>query len=85
MPRKSLCCTSARGRHAFYSGIIGAGIGYFVSRRDVPVIRRILPALAAFVAVVVLEAAEEFGPDDPRVAALAAGIPAIAVANGAAR
>lgn len=40
--------------HAVYSGIIGAGIGYFVSRRDTPVARRILPTLAAFVFVLVL-------------------------------
>lgn len=40
--------------HAVYSGIIGAGIGYFVSRRDTPVALRILPSLAAFVLVLVL-------------------------------
>lgn len=40
--------------HAVYSGIIGAGIGYVVSRRDTPVARRILPAIAAVVFVLVL-------------------------------
>lgn len=40
--------------HAIYSGIIGASIGYFVSRRELSVIRRILPGVLAFGTVMLL-------------------------------
>jgi RsiW-degrading membrane proteinase PrsW (M82 family) len=39
--------------HAVYSGIIGAGIGYAVSRTWLPAWRRVLPAVGAFVLVIV--------------------------------
>lgn len=46
--------------HAVYSGLVGAGIGYYVSRQNLPTWRRLLPAVVAFVGVWALHALFDF-------------------------
>ncbi len=48
---------------AVHSGLIGAGIGYFVSRRTLPTWRRLLPAVVAFLLAWTLHALFDFNDE----------------------
>lgn len=63
--------------HATYSGIIGAGIGYAVSRPGLPARRRYLPAAAAF--ALVLGAHALFDADLGLEATLLLGVAALVI------
>lgn len=61
--------------HAVYSGIIGAGIGYAVSRTWLPTWRRLLPAVGASVLVLVFHGVFDLDLQDLAIAIVITVVP----------